>query len=261
MDPGPFPEKRGNVIERPPGEDPSSANLQKSVSFQPLLCNKSGMGKKPRQARFEPRRAVSSGPGPSPKSVPDAPAPAARGSLTGWRRNLARAAVAVLGPLVVLTLLELGLRLVGYGHATSLFVRMEDGETLTTNRRFLWRFMKRETGVPPYPVTMPATKPSGTIRIFVLGESAAQGTPAPAFGFGRILEVMLQRQFPERRFEVVNVAQRGVNSHVILPIARECARYAPDLEREGSNYNICRVMSRGDRCEDIFREEVDRKGS
>jgi tetratricopeptide (TPR) repeat protein len=76
---------------------------------------------------------------------------------------------------------------------------------------------------------MPRQKTPGTVRIFVLGESAAQGTPAPAFGFARILEVMLHQQFPERRFEVINAAMRGINSHVVLPIARDCAAREPDL--------------------------------
>ena len=62
-----------------------------------------------------------------------------------------------------------------------------------------------------------------------MGESAAAGTPDPAFGFARILEVMLRRQFPDRRIEVINAAMRGINSHIILPIARECVRLQPDL--------------------------------
>jgi tetratricopeptide (TPR) repeat protein len=135
----------------------------------------------------------------------------------------------VAAPLFVLAAVELALRLIGYGAATSFFVPLQDGRTLTANRRFGWQFMPRESATQPYPLLMPAQKPPGATRIFILGDSAAQGTPAPAFGFGRILEVMLRQQFPERRFEVVNVAMRGINSHVALPIARECARLAPDL--------------------------------
>jgi tetratricopeptide (TPR) repeat protein len=147
----------------------------------------------------------------------------------GWRRNLARAFLVAAVPGLLLLLVEGGLRLAGYGYPIGFFVLMEDGQTLTSNRRFTWRFMRRETGVPPYPVALPLRKPPGTLRIFLLGESAAQGTPAPAFGAARILEVMLQQQFPERRFEVVNAALRGINSHIVLPIARDCAAQAPDL--------------------------------
>lgn len=130
---------------------------------------------------------------------------------------------------MVLAVLTLGLRLAGYGYPTGFFVPLKDGQTLTANRRFGWQFMRREVATQPYPLLMAAQKPPGVLRIFILGESAAQGTPAPAFGFARILEVMLGERFPDRKFEVVNAAMRGINSHVVLPIARECARFSPDL--------------------------------
>ncbi|MDH7502941.1 MAG: tetratricopeptide repeat protein, partial [Verrucomicrobiota bacterium] len=66
-------------------------------------------------------------------------------------------------------------------------------------------------------------------RILVLGESAALGTPNPSFGFARMLGVMLRERYPERRFEVVNAAMRGINSHIIRHIAHDCARRAPDI--------------------------------
>ncbi len=145
-----------------------------------------------------------------------------------YRRRL-RLLLVFLVPLLMLGGSELVLRVLGYGVPLNFFVPMPDGQTLTTNRRFGWRFMDRDTATQPYPALMDAKKKPGTRRIFILGESAAVGTPAPAFGFGRILEIMLEEQFPGQRFEVVNAAMRGINSHVILPISRECRRYEPDL--------------------------------
>ena len=69
----------------------------------------------------------------------------------------------------------------------------------------------------------------GTVRIFVFGESAAFGTPDPAYSFSRILELMLQAQYPQTRFEVINTAIMGINSHAIRPIVAECAARDPDL--------------------------------
>ncbi len=40
---------------------------------------------------------------------------------------------------------------------------------------------------------------------------------------------MLREQYPELRFEVVNTALAAFNSHVNLPIARDCARFHGDL--------------------------------
>src|SRR4029078_1447735 len=38
-----------------------------------------------------------------------------------------------------------------------------------------------------------------------------------------------RERFPQTKFEVINVAFTAINSHVILPIARDCARQHGDL--------------------------------
>ncbi len=81
----------------------------------------------------------------------------------------------------------------------------------------------------PVSLRMAAKKPANTYRIFVFGESAAMGDPDPTFGAWRYLQVLLRERFPGTDFEVVCVAMTAINSHVILPIARECARRDGDL--------------------------------
>jgi hypothetical protein len=76
---------------------------------------------------------------------------------------------------------------------------------------------------------MPATKAPDTFRIFIFGESAAMGDPRPNFGAGCYLEVLLAERFPQTKFELINTSTTAINSHVILPIARECARHSGDL--------------------------------
>lgn len=127
--------------------------------------------------------------------------------------------------------LELGLRLGGYGYPTSFFkpLKIEGEDYLVQNEDFALRFFPKETSRRPEPIRIKATKPPGTIRIFVLGESAALGDPEPAYGAGRYLEVLLRERFPGVEFEVVNVAFTAINSHVILPIARDCARQEGDV--------------------------------
>jgi len=146
----------------------------------------------------------------------------------GWRLWALRAALIVVGPAVFLGLLEGILFVCGVGYPTSFFVKSEQRGVLTTNVHFGWHY-QQETLTEPEPCLVPVEKSKGTIRIFILGESAAMGTPDPSFGFARILEVMLHSAFPNERFEVINAAMRGINSHVIVPIARECAGLAPDL--------------------------------
>jgi len=139
-----------------------------------------------------------------------------------------RIALVVAAPTILLVVVEGSLRVAGYGFPTSLLLRSAGESEYTSNELFLRRFYPRNTPGKIHPFAVPAGKEDETIRIFILGESAAMGTPNPSFGFGRILEVMLRRQYPEKRFEVINTAMAGINSHIILPIARECARHRPD---------------------------------
>lgn len=127
--------------------------------------------------------------------------------------------------------LELALRLCGYGYPTSFFVKTEIGgkDYYVSNDRFGYRFFPAALARTPVPTRMLVKKPANTFRIFVFGESAAMGDPDPTFGAWRYLQVLLRERFPGTDFEVICVAMTAINSHVILPIARECARRDGDL--------------------------------
>src|SRR5207237_1057291 len=112
-------------------------------------------------------------------------------------------------PAALLVLLECGLRLCGYGYPTSFFLRSAhtaDGDGYVANYDFGRRFFPPGLERAPTPLALPAAKPAGAYRVFVLGESAAQGFPDPATSFARVLEVMLREQYPGVHFEVVNTA-------------------------------------------------------
>jgi len=148
--------------------------------------------------------------------------------LGGRRLWCLRAAAAIVAPALFLVLIEGALALFGIGYPTTFFVKSEQKGVLTTNLYFGWHY-QQEALTTPQPCLLPVVKPPDAIRVFVLGESAAMGTPDPSFGFIRILEVMLRQYFPDRRLEVVNAAMRGINSHVLVDISRECAGLKPDL--------------------------------
>lgn len=134
-------------------------------------------------------------------------------------------------PLLMLGLLEVALRLAGYGYPTGFFlpVAMEGKDRLIENPRFGWRFFPPLLARTPQPVNIPAEKPPGVHRILIFGESAAMGDPEPAYGFPRMLQVLLKARYPDRQFEVVNLAMTAINSHVILPQARESAKRQGDV--------------------------------
>jgi tetratricopeptide (TPR) repeat protein len=141
----------------------------------------------------------------------------------------------IFAPIAILLLvgggLELVLRLCGYGYPTSFFLKTQIGgkDYYVSNDRFGYRFFPPALARTPLPMRMAVNKPAHTYRIFVFGESAAMGDPDPTFGAWRYLQVLLRERFPATDFEVVCVAMTAINSHVILPIARECARHDGDL--------------------------------
>lgn len=166
------------------------------------------------------------------KSKPDRRAPIAKPKppLSPARLWLFRI-TALLLPVLALGAVEVCLRLFGYGYSTCFFKTVEEQGTgyLINNDDFSLRFFPPELARWPGTLKIPAKKPEDTTRIFVFGESAAMGDPQPAYGASRYLEVLLRNRFPERKFEVINVAFTAINSHVILPIARECAKYDGDF--------------------------------
>jgi tetratricopeptide (TPR) repeat protein len=151
--------------------------------------------------------------------------------LSTGRKWLFRFIALVVLPLLLLGGVEAGLRLAGYGFPTGFFkkIRIADKDYFINNEKFTLRFFPPQLARWPDPFLFPAVKPPDTIRIFIFGESAAMGDPQPAYGPGRYMEILLRQRFPEKKFEVINLGITAINSHVILPIARECGRHDGDF--------------------------------
>jgi tetratricopeptide (TPR) repeat protein len=151
--------------------------------------------------------------------------------LKGWKLYLFRV-IAVFGiPVLLLSFLELGLHLIDYGYNPDAIIKCEvkGGEVYSNNPKFGQRFFPKSIYRLFQPFNFSVKKQNNTYRIFVLGGSAALGSPDAAYSFGRILEKMLVHKYPGTNFEVVNVAMAAINSHVVLEIAKDCAKYEPDL--------------------------------
>ena len=150
---------------------------------------------------------------------------------TAVRKWLFRLVALVIIPLILLGGIEAGLRLAGYGYDPGLFkkIKIGDGEFFVNNETFGLRFFPPQLTRGLGPIRMPVKKPADTYRIFILGESAAMGDPEPAYGAGRYLEALLSARYPQTHFEIVNLGITAINSHVILPIARDCAKADGDL--------------------------------
>jgi tetratricopeptide (TPR) repeat protein len=134
-------------------------------------------------------------------------------------------------PLLVLGGIELGLRLMGYGYDTGFFRRIQiNGHNFyVPNEEFSYRFFPPAIARATPPFRFAAEKATHSHRIFLLGESAANGDPDSTYGVGRYLEVLLRERYPGTDFQVVCVAMTAIDSSTILPIARDCARHQGDL--------------------------------
>jgi tetratricopeptide (TPR) repeat protein len=149
----------------------------------------------------------------------------------GLRYWSPRIAAAVLVPVLLIGTIEGVLRVADVGFPTDATVpcTLKGHAASCYNLFFPAPFFPPGMIKTPQAYAIPADKPTGTYRIFVLGESAAMGDPDPAYAFSRYLQVMLRKRYPSMNFEVVNTGSVAVNSHVLLPLAKGLAKQRPDL--------------------------------
>ena len=151
--------------------------------------------------------------------------------ISSGRLWLFRSIAAVVIPVLTLVLLNIALYAIGYGYPTSAVIkcRVDNQVAYCSNNKFGWQFFPPKITREFEPFVVPAEKRDNTYRIFILGESAAQGAPEPAYCFGRQLRVMLRQRYPSANFEVFTAAMPAINSHAVVQIAEDCARLKPDL--------------------------------
>ena len=161
--------------------------------------------------------------------------PAARAPLSPAKRRLFIAMTVAL-PFLALALAELILRLFGWGGYPA-WIReagkLPSGATLC---------LVEPAAAKPYFFANPTRpgyadqtnfllpKPADTIRIFLIGESAAKGYPQPRnLAMSSFLQAMLSDAWPEKNVEVINLGTTAVASFPLVYQVRDALRYAPDL--------------------------------
>jgi tetratricopeptide (TPR) repeat protein len=151
--------------------------------------------------------------------------------ITGLRLWLFRIIAATVIPVVLLILVELCLRVIGFGYPTSAIIEREfNGQRVCINNlKFGWRFFPKKIAREIRAFIFPVAKSPQTYRIFILGGSAAMGVPEPAYSFSRILKILLENEYRDLKFEVINLGMPAINSHSVLEAVKACARYQPDL--------------------------------
>lgn len=141
--------------------------------------------------------------------------------------------VAICIPIVFFILLEMLLRISGFGRELPLFiVNNTHPDYLLPNPEIVKRYFPNEDAAPN--VSMEANfllreKPHNGIRIFVQGGSTAAGFP---YGLGAsiagLLDQRIKDSLPGQNVEVVNTAMSAVNSYSLLDFADEIIAKQPD---------------------------------
>jgi tetratricopeptide (TPR) repeat protein len=139
---------------------------------------------------------------------------------------------ALLSPIVVFGILELLLRIVGFGGSYPLFLDYPDVPgARSANPEVMNRYVP--TGGEPVaridPFLFAAVKPDDGYRIVVQGGSTAAGFPYGRWGgLAGMLHDRFEAAMPERAVEVISTAMAAVNSHTLADLVDEIIEIEPD---------------------------------
>lgn len=168
-------------------------------------------------------------------SSPDASVAHPPRRLVSRRKKVLFAGAAILIALVTVAALEGALRLMGLGGYPPVIRAVGDtprGQVVVSNASGAATYFYANKSKPGgiFEATFHKPKPAGVFRVFWLGESAAKGFPQPpCLAASAFFEAMLNDLWPERKFEVINLACTAVASFPIRGILEEAIEHEPDL--------------------------------
>lgn len=137
-------------------------------------------------------------------------------------------------PFLFFALLELGLRLGGFGYSYPLFITDPSQPGFyVVNPNVIKRYFAKPEMAPSVKIEstyFTQQKRPDALRVVVQGESTTAGYP---YGLGASLAGMLQQrlqhQYPDRYVEVIQTAMAAVNSYTLLDFSDEILKIQPDL--------------------------------
>ncbi len=141
--------------------------------------------------------------------------------------------ITLLMPVLLVIVLEIGLRVFGYGSEFDLVTKtiVNGKEYYRINPNVGKRYFDPARYFVPqiYSGNFEIAKSPNTFRIFVVGESTPAGFPyqynaTPA----RILQKQLEILHPEKHIEVINAGLTGTNSFTVLEFVDELTAFQPD---------------------------------
>ena len=146
------------------------------------------------------------------------------------KKKLVFTVILALIPVFMILVLEISLRISGYGSNLDLFLKSKDYlGYFELNQDVTKRFFTQNKGTSPSNDLFLIQKPGNCYRIFVMGCSTTRGFPyTMGTSFSRILNYRLQDAFPDKKIEVVNTSMAAVNSYTQLDFIDEILDMKPD---------------------------------
>ncbi len=150
------------------------------------------------------------------------------------KRKLSFYIILILLPFIILILLELLLRIGGFGSDVPLFIESQQFKNYyQPNPNIIQRYFPNPELAPnvsPDTEFFKKEKPLDSFRIIIQGGSTAAGFPYGRWGSIKgMLDQRFKRLYPNRNIEIINTAISAVNSYTLLDFVDEIIEQQPDL--------------------------------
>lgn len=140
--------------------------------------------------------------------------------------------IALMIPVALFLMIEIVLRLAGYGNNYPVFIPASESGYLMPNPELVKRYFHHGASAPkvsPDTYYFREQKTEEEIRIVMLGGSTAAGFPYGRFGSpSGLLEARLQSAYPDKTIRVISVAMSSVNSYTLRDISDDVISISPD---------------------------------
>ncbi len=138
--------------------------------------------------------------------------------------------VLILIPVIIILLLEIGLRAFNYGRVYDQWIPIDESR-LTLNPDIAFRYFYNSERVPSANYNFfNEIKQDNSFRVFIMGGSSAAGFPyTPNGAFSRYIKKRLEILYPQKNIEVVNIAMSAINSYALRDMMPGVVEMKPDL--------------------------------
>jgi lysophospholipase L1-like esterase len=139
-------------------------------------------------------------------------------------------AVLVLLPIIFLAMLETFLRIINYGNNYDQWVDVGEGKYVLNSDICKKYFSGSDFHPTASEDEFDIHKKADAFRIFVLGESSAEGFPyGPMGSFSRYIRRRLELVYPHASIEVINLGMSAISSYTLLDLLPGVLDQKPDL--------------------------------